>query len=254
MTALPDQLLRLPPAEVEELACRAHLGVWTARRRKLPMAPFHWEWCELAMTQRRLAIVAPRDHSKSETFSVNATTWRSQYQIGVWTYIFMQTGDQAKEMITRVESAMEETCPQLVDPPRRRTANDILFQNGSRVTAAGAGKAVRGAHPDFIVGDDVLEERSATTELERKRVDRWWKGTVANMAHPGSVRAVRMDQHSEPVRVVMPPTRVFLVGTPFHEQDLLLGMRSNPLYAYRRYAAEFRPEDLVPGTWAVEVS
>jgi len=218
------------------------------------MAPFHWEWCELAMTERRLAIVAPRDHSKSESFSVNATTWRSTYQIGVWTYIFMRTGDQAKEMITRIESAMQETCPQLVDPPRRRTSNDILFQNGSRVTAAGAGKAVRGAHPDFIVGDDVLEERSATTELERKRVDRWWKGTVANMAHPGSVRAVRMDQHSEPVRVVMPPTRVFLVGTPFHEQDLLLGMRSNPLYAYRRYAAEFRPEDLVPGTWAVEVS
>jgi hypothetical protein len=54
--------------------------------------------------------------------------------------------------------------------------------------------------------------------------------------------------------VVMPATKVHLVGTPFHQQDLLMSMRSNPVYEFRRYAAEFDPADLVPGTTAVEVA
>lgn len=50
----------------------------------------------------------------------------------------------------------------------------------------------------------------------------------------------------------MPPTRVHLVGTPFHQQDLLMNMAENPLYTFRRYAAEYEPDMLLEGH-AVEV-
>jgi hypothetical protein len=45
---------------------------------------------------------------------------------------------------------------------------------------------------------------------------------------------------------------VHLVGTPFHSSDLLMGMRANPIYEYRRYSAEF--DVTGDDTWAVEVA
>lgn len=98
---------------------------------------------------------------------------------------------------------------------------------------AGAGKAVRGAHPDVIVGDDVLEEGNCMTALQRKRMERWWFGTIGGMTHPGTWRTLGQG------KACMPPSKVFLVGTPFHRQDLLMNMRTNPMYEFRRHAAEF---------------
>jgi hypothetical protein len=256
---LPEGLRKLSPEQAEELACKAHLGVWTARKRLLEMAPVHWEWCELAMSESRLALVAPREHSKTETFTVNATAWRSEHSPGLWTSIFSQTMDQAKIVLKRVQSAIEETAPWLLDPKGGYEFNSTRMQltNGALVTVAGAGKSVRGIHPDIIIGDDVLEEQDCLSELQRKRMERWWKGTVGGMAHPGTIRRVRQipgDLTSPFITVRMPPTKVFLVGTPFHDLDLLMGMKKNPMYRYRRYAAEFEPGNLVAGTLAVEAT
>lgn len=249
---IPAPLSGLSIADAEELACRAHLGVWTARRRGLEMSALHWEWCELRMAARRLAVVAPREHSKSETFTVNGTAWESIYRPGTWTYVFCQIGDQSKEMLRRVKVAVGEAASWMVEPAIAENTGEITFANGSRVTVAGAGKAVRGAHPDVVIGDDVLDEGNSMTAFRRKQTERWWLGTVGGMSHPGTWRTIGRGSgvHS----VWMPPTRVYLVGTPFHQQDLLMGMRENPMYQFRRYAAEFEPEDLVAGTVAVEVA
>ena len=157
------------------------------------------------------------------------------------------SGDQAKEMRQRIKVAVEETAPWMTKPMLRENSQELVFRNGSRVSVAGAGKAVRGAHPDVIVGDDVLEEGNCMTALQRKRMERWWFGTIGGMTHPGTWRTLGQR------KVWMPPSRVFLVGTPFHRQDLLMGMKDNPMYEFRRYAAEFGPDDLVDGL-AVEVS
>ena len=68
------------------------------------------------------------------------------------------------------------------------------------------------------------------------------------MAHPGTWRALGPNN-----RVWLPPTKVFLVGTPFHRAELLMAMRDNALYGFRRYAAEDEEHDLVDGL-AVEVA
>lgn len=252
---LPKALAKLTPEQAEELACRSHLGVWTARKRHLEMAPVHWEWCELAMTVNRLALIAPREHSKTETFTVNATCWRSEQTPGLQTYVFCQTGDMAKRLIERVWVAMEETAPWMCEPKVSSKSSDGLkFANGSTVGAAGAGKGVRGIHPDVIIGDDVLSEDGCRSELQRAYTNSWWKGTVGGMSHPGTMRRVRPEPGKPYITVRMPPTKVHLVGTPFHELDLLMGMKSNGMYHFRRYAAEFHPDDLVAGTLAVEVA
>jgi len=184
--------------------------------------------------------------------TVNQVCWRCQYTPGLQCYVFAQTGDQAAKLKERIDLAMWETAPWMMERAKAQNTTKTVFANWSQVEVAGAGKSVRGAHPDLIIGDDVLEEGNCLTHLQRKRIERWWLGTVGGMSHPGTWRSLG-DQIGAP-KVQMPPTRVHLVGTPFHAADLLMSMRDNPLYTFRRYAAEFDEDDLVPGTLAVEAS
>lgn len=222
--------------EALELACKAHLGVWAAHKRGLVNSAVHWEWSEQAMFRTRLALVAPREHAKSEVFTVNQIAWRCTYTPGIYCYVFAQTGDQAVQLKERIDSAIEETAPWMME---RLTSNKTMsrYANWSQVRVAGAGKGVRGAHPDLIVGDDVLSEGSSMTAHQRKKTHEWWFGTIGGMSHAGVTRAI--GERASKYRVELPPTVVHLVGTPFHQQDLLMGMRENPMYHFRRYAAEF---------------
>lgn len=245
-----EVLRAVPYDDAMELASKASLGVWSERKRGFTHAPLHWEWSELAQTRKRLAVVAPREHAKTETFTVNQIAWRCIYTPGLWCYVFAQTGDQATRWKERIDKAIGEAAPWMIAGEHGMNTTQSVYANWSQVDVAGAGKSVRGMHPDVIVGDDVLEEGNCMTSLQRKRMERWWFGTIGGMAHPGTTRTLGKSD----VVVALPPTSVHLVGTPFHQQDLLMGMRENPLYHYRRYAAEFRPDDLVPGTFAVEVA
>lgn len=245
---LPSEFMGLSEAQVNELLCRANPGVWAEQRRGFTNAALHWEWYNLATSAARLAVVAPREHAKTECLTVNMTAWRSIFQPGTWTYVFANTKEQGVEIKDRIDEAVREDRPMLVENARTMTKSESRYWNYSRVTVAGAGKAVRGAHPDIIIGDDVMEEDTAMSRAHREKLARWWFGTIGGMAHPGTFRKVLGGK-----KVPMPATRVFLVGTPFHHEDLLMSMRTNPMYKYRRYAAEYRPGDLVDGM-AVEVS
>lgn len=242
MTVVAD----LPYDEGIDLLCRTSLAVWTETRRGLVNEPFHDEWCKLAQTTGRLCVVAPREHAKSETFVVDQIAWRSIYWPGWWSYVFAATGDLADNLLDRVVAAVGQVAPRLVEGMIIDNKYEKVFENGSTINGAGALKAVRGAHPDLIVGDDVLDDKTTQTALQRRYMHRWWFGTVAGMAHPWTERIVGGK------RLLFPPTQIHLVGTPFHGQDLLLSMRTNPVYSFYRYAAEF--ETLVPGRWAVEVA
>jgi hypothetical protein len=210
-------------------------------------AELHKEWYKWIARSRRLALVAPRDHAKTECVTINATAWRVRWTPGIQTYVFAATGDLAKKLKTRIDAAVRIAKPSLVDNARTLNDTESVYENFATVTVAGAGKAVRSAHPDIVIGDDVLEEASCLTSYQRKKTERWWKGTVSGMSHPGTERIVG-DR-----KIWFPPTRIYLVGTPFHAEDLLLSMKSNPLYTFRRYAAEYDPHELVDGL-AVDVS
>lgn len=238
----------IPWAEVVARACKADPSIWAHERRGFTNAPIHEEWYRLILKEQRCAVIAPREHAKTEVFTVNQTSWRSIFQPGIWTYVFANTADQAKKLKVRVDESVHEAEPWLVDGALTQNDTETMYANGSRITVAGAGKSVRGAHPDVIIGDDVLEEESCLTSYQREKTRRWWFGTVSNMAHGGTQRVHRG------IRRQFPPTKIFLVGTPFHSGDLLMQMKTNPVYRYYRYAAEFRPEELVPGTLAVEVA
>jgi hypothetical protein len=233
-------------AAAVEAACRRSLGAWTAVKRHLPMQEFHWEWCDLASDQERLCVIAPREHGKTETFTVNQVCWRCMYNPGFYAFVFANTEEQAVEYKAKIDEAMEEVAPMLVGNARRKSDKLTIFANFSRVRVAGAQTSVRGGHPDLIVGDDVLKDNATRTHLQRTRTIEWWKATVGGMAHPPTWRRVRGSGpagHQRGRLAWFPATKVQLVGTPFHQGDLLLKMKDNPLYLWRRYAADFEPAE-----------
>jgi hypothetical protein len=248
MTTLAELVVDSQPADREDFICRNSIAAWAERKRGFVNAPFHKEWYRVAARSQRLALLAPREHAKTEVLTINRTVHRCIYTPGIWTYVFCATGDLAKGLLERINNAMEEVAPEMVQNARKDTTMEVVYANGSKVQVAGAGKAVRSVHPDVIIGDDVLTDDAARTDEQRKKMRTWWFGTVGGMAHPGTTRRIRGYG-----RITFPSTKVFLVGTPFHSQDLLMGMRTNPLYEFRRYAAEYDPAQLVPGTWAVEI-
>jgi hypothetical protein len=184
----------------------------------------------------------------SETFTVGQLAWRIIYNPGVQCLAFTSEAELAKDLKSRVDAAVALDRPELLEQATLSNANQTKFGNAASIMVRTTGQKVRGLHPDIIVGDDVLEEANTLTHYQRKKIERWWFGTVEGMAHPGTWRVV--GRH----RVWMPPTRIHLVGTPFHAADLLMNMRTNPVYRFRRYVAEYDPADLVPGTLAVEAA
>lgn len=262
MTAPPAEAISyvdlqgLSVGEGVEWAMFHHPGVFAERRLGFHNELFHWEWYELTQL-RRLAVVAPREHAKSEVFSVNTTCHHAIYRPGSWQYIFSNTLEQAKLLMERVVGAVATAEPALLDSPPRMHATDVVFSNWSRVSVASVGKSIRGVHPDRIVGDDVLKEENTGTNAARQKLHAWWFGTVGPMAHPGATRPMRWGRlapRGRPPILYHPPTKITLVGTPFHQLDLLMQMSNNPIYTYRRYVAQFKPEELVPGTLAVEAT
>ena len=170
---------------------------------------------------RRLCVVAPRDHAKSEVFVVSPVTHLARYgpELGwKWVFIFSDTQPQANEMIDRCYTEINRVYPELT---YRMLKNDVMekkLRNGFRFMGRGAGASVRGAHPDLIIGDDVLNDSNSETNQGREKIKKWWSQTVSNMAKPTSA--------------------MILEGTVQHELDLLMSMKDNPSYKMKVYSAE----------------
>ena len=208
---------------------------------------FHWEWYATEIKYRRFCIIAPREHAKSEVLSVITTAHRAVYRPGYWQYLFADTESQSKLLLERVLATIATAEPHLLEKMPKDETTDAILGNYARITVAGRGRAVRGAHPDRIIGDDVLSEGSTATSLQREKVSRWWEGTVAPMAHPGTLRKIGWGRIRKRAPILRyKPTVIGLIGTPFHQQDLLMTMRANPIYEFRRYSAIFEDTERDP--------
>lgn len=195
----------------------------------------HEEWDELLHGHRRICVMAPRDHSKSFTFTFAFPLWQCAFNPGSRGFIFSATQDQAVRILRDIKDELEDNpkLAWLVPAEKEQwNATSIKLSNGARIYARGYGTKIRGAHPDWIVVDDGLNDEDAYSELVRTKNIDYFFTAISNMIVPGG--------------------RIIVVGTPFHGSDLYSALAQNSEYTFRRYPALSQAgEPLWPARYSV---
>ncbi len=180
----------------------------------------HEEWDRLVTKEKRICVLAPRDHSKTFFFDFAYPIWKAITQPNGIGFIFSATSPQAERILDDIKTELE-TNPKLQWlVPKKKTlwsSKVIRLSNGHRIYARGFGTKVRGAHPNWIVVDDGLNDETAYSELVRKKQIDYFYTAITNMIIPGG--------------------QIIVVGTPFHQMDLYADLEKNPEYVFKRYQA-----------------
>ena len=230
---------------------RASLCLFSNDVLGIEMGPHLFAWETLIQKYRKVAVNAARDHSKSTFFSYCYPIWRAWSEPGCEIYIFSKTLEQATEFLDIIVYG-RNNLRGLVDIPElahlvpsdrkvgsktRLKKTDVRLTNGSRLRAIGYGKAIRGAHPKYIVLDDPLNDEDMWSETTRKKNIEYFKSAIVNM--------------------ITPDGQCVVVGTPFHISDLYGWFRDNPKWVFRRFPGIITNKDgsqraMFPWRWTLE--
>jgi len=182
----------------------------------------HLEWDDLASAHNRVCLMAARDHGKSFYWTLAYPIWKAGYVTpGSVGMIFSATQPQAERLMGMIKSELLSN-PKLAhlvpySGDRHWSAKRIRLRNGSVIVAAGFGVRTRGAHPDYVVADDVLNDDDIYSETIRQRNIDYFLSAIAGMVHRSK--------------------QLVVVGTPFHQSDLYQSLRGTGQYEYREYPA-----------------
>tara|TARA_R100000152_G_C6775489_1_gene203922 strand:+ start:1068 stop:2420 length:1353 start_codon:yes stop_codon:yes gene_type:complete len=194
------------------------------------LAGHHKRWFENLTTHKRYCVKAARDHGKSTLFLAYV----------LWKVIFNKKTDAMIFSHSLHQSiAHMRTLNDLIDGVpmfRELKAHDSWsktffgFKNGSRISAKSVGGAVRGAHPDLILCDDILW---GTTDTELSRVASWFYEVLTPTLH-----------HT---------AQLCIVGTPFTPTDLYTELERRDGYLVETYPAiNEKGVALWPERWSLE--
>lgn len=187
---------------------------------KFLVGDHHQEWDQLVTEHKRLNILAPRDHGKTWYFDFALPIWHAFTRPGSVIFIFSATMDQAVRILDDIKAEIESNpkLRHLVPEKKKRWSSKLIqLSNGSMLYARGFGTKVRGAHPDLLICDDVLNDETVFSETTRKKEKEYFFSAISNMVRPSG--------------------QIIVVGTPFHEADLYGDLKVNPQYTFRRYQA-----------------
>lgn len=176
----------------------------------------HMEWSKLVAEHRHILILAPRDHGKSHMMNIAYPVWRGIFgRSGELGYIFSAKQERANEQLELVVQEIV-TNPRLrylapLNWERTWSKQEIKLTTGVTIRARGFGVKVRGAHPQWIICDDMLSDSHIYSEADRRKAEDIFFGAISNMLTPGG--------------------QLLVVGTPFHELDLYASIKEKGVYA-----------------------
>lgn len=243
-----DFEIDIPEAEIERLAAYSAAGdddIWNGLTGDMmrqscaffasevlsgpPEAPYngrfmvaehHEEWDQLLADHDRICVQAPRDHGKTFFFDFAFPIWKSAFIPNGKGYIFSATQPQAVRILEDIKEEIESNPKlQWLVPKNKKkwSSTAITLANGHKIYARGYGTKIRGAHPDWIVVDDGLNDEDAYSELVRQKHIDYFYTAITNMIIPGG--------------------QIVVVGTPFHAADLYADLSKNEKYCFRKYPA-----------------
>ena len=184
-------------------------------------ADVHIEWSDM-LNHKNVAIMAPRDSGKSYFFSLAYPLWRAFHEPGKEGYIFSASQRLAERILGQIKREVE-TNPLLQHlmpkdgDVKAWSAKSIEFSNGHRLHSYGSGTRVRGAHPQYVLCDDIMDDKCSHSEVARTRIDDWLMTSVVGMLHDSG--------------------QLVVVGTPFHAEDIFGKLEDNTRFIFKKYPA-----------------
>ena len=195
------------------------------------LTDFHKEWFDMSENNNKTCIIASRDHGKSVFYRVYLL-WKMAYNPGTEVLFFSHSQHQSIDHMAKMNELIE-TIPALqhLKPKRGWAKQKFKFTNKSSITAMSVGKAVRGAHPQIVVLDDIL---SSEAQTQLKHVSQWFYTALLPVLH-----------HT---------AQLCIVGTPFSYTDLYSELKKLESYKVGEYPAinEQTGEPLFPERWSLE--
>ena len=213
-----DELLR----EFYNNRMLAH-KVLFAHRHKDETPQMHEEMCALLYDpHRRVAEMAFRGAAKS-TWIEEYVCLNALFKDTEFTLIVGPKWESACERLAPIRNELEnnEFIIDLFGDQRGASwsADELILANRVKVKAIGVGQSMRGTkhndeRPDEAVIDDLEDEESVRTEDSRRKVERWFNGTLLPALHPTR-------------------GRVRFVGTAIHPKSLIVKKCKDPEWLSR---------------------
>lgn len=182
--------------------------------------PHHVEWDNIVRNQMRFSVLAARGLGKSTYFSLAVPLWHAVCRPS-WTGLLIGSqDDNAKRVLLLIREEIEgNPLLQWLYPAKNRavwSTRQVRLSNGHRIHSRSIGSRLRGLHPDYTYGDDVLTEEAKYSETYRRKTADYWHSVIGNLPMAGC--------------------QLGIVGTPLAQNDLMYGdLRRNPEYHHSSF-------------------
>jgi hypothetical protein len=253
-------------AAIERLASFPEIALITERGQMFKNQPHHIEWYNILQSKliqlnhdeqfspntlvfndigkinKRIALEAPREHSKTTVFSVNYPLWRIVRNPNIRIILVSNTMTQAEAYLREIKGHIERDPvfngmfgSLMPNASEKWTASEIIVNRDAlnlkdpTVSATGMGGVVLSRRAELIIVDDILNPQNTRTEEQRKQVKDWFNNVL--------------------LPVLTPDGEVVVVGTAWHKGDILESLIEKSTFDIRvRYKAIPNEGDINPVT------
>lgn len=225
---------------------------------------FHREWHEFFSENRWSVLISPIEHGKTVSIGLGRTIWEMGNDPGVRILLVGESKPAAKKLLRNIKKHIErnpkvrEVFPHLrrsPDPEDPWTSEDITIarkglSRDPTIQARGVNsESILGSRLDLIVLDDVLNMRNTATQLSRDKTVEWFDTTVFS----------RIQDEYDAKGNLVQGGRCYVIGTPWHRDDLLHRLKARKGWSSRHYSAvlnykehESKWKSLWPRVWPVQ--
>ena len=198
--------------------------------------PFHREWQQVLTDHTNAVIMAPIEHGKTQQ-AIGRLLWEIGRDPSMRCAIVSNTARQAEKILGAVAQhitnnpAVREVFPGMRPASRGKASWNIASLEVERPTiakdptlqAVGVAGPVMGSRLELAILDDILDFENTRTAVQREKIMEWFETTLARRMVEGG--------------------RIWVIGTPWTDNDFLHEIGKRPGFELRRYSAVENPDD-----------
>ena len=192
--------------------------------------PHILEWYKLATSPstKRLLILGPRSHAKTECLSINLSSWWMGRDRNIRVLLVGNTDSQASALVRQIRLRVEgsEAYRRLFLGLEKEAVlwNDSALQvqrpriqKDPTISGLGVLGPILGKRADLIVCDDIVDLENSSTQLQRDKLDIWFREVLTPVLEPDG--------------------KMIMIGSSYHYDDLYARLEKGGEYTVKKYRA-----------------